>query len=162
MTLPPDILGPLIGGAVGTLLAGLFGWLRALQETRRYEIAARAETRRLELIAAAKDDDIRAELQAARPSNPPPVAPLALLLLVTLGAGVGGGLAGHRAAVTLQVAADTRRCTPESCRGGKCVSGKCEKVGEVETAERVPHSDVSPHLLDPRDPEDLSAGEPPS
>ncbi len=153
-----DLLGPLLGGAVGSLIALLGGWLREKQQTRRYELhlAADAEYRR-QLIEA--PESVRDELERTPPSKPPVVGPLAALVALSLGAGVSAGSVAPHAVAAIRADDTAAKCTPQNCPGGRCVSGKCQKMAETE--EPGPSSDVAPSLLVTQDPADLSLNEPP-
>lgn len=86
-----DVINTLIGAAAGALVSALAGWLRAREETRRYERHLLAmEKFRADLASA--PEDARDELEKGRPSNPPPVEKIANILLVSLGSGVLGAM----------------------------------------------------------------------
>lgn len=158
-----DLLSPLVGAAIGSLIALLGGWLREREATARYRLHLQAEEQRIALLAKAPAA-ARDEIDRYRHSQPPAVGPLAALVAMSLAAGVGGGVVAPRAVASLRQDSTAMRCTYQNCvkDGGTCVNGKCQKSAETEEASHLPHSDVSPALLDPVDPADLSAREPPS
>ena len=102
-----DFLGPILGGAVGSLIALLGGYLRERETSRRYKMHLAAVEQRTRALAAAPED-VRDELEKLPISQPPTVGPLAALIALSLGAGVTGGAVAPKAASSLRITSPIR------------------------------------------------------
>lgn len=114
-----DVINTLIGAVAGSLVAMLGGWLKAREETRRYE-AHLAALKEFRAGIAAAPEDARDELEKARPSNPPPVDRIALLLLVSLGSGILGATVAPRLRAVIDVATVKPPAIDDTATAGEC------------------------------------------
>lgn len=121
-----DFLGPILGGAVGSLFGLIGGWLRERETSRRYRMQLAAEQDRLRLLAEAPEN-ARDEIERFTISRPPSVGPLAVLVGLSLTAGVTGGTVAPKALSSLRGGPTDKSCDPpcppsQRCEGGTCTA----------------------------------------
>lgn len=128
-----DVINTLIGAVAGGALAILGGWLKAREETKRY-LAHLAALQEHAKILAGSPEEARDEIEKHRPSNPPAVERIGILLLVSLGSGMLGGLlAPHVRALPEAPPQDVGAATAGECKkasdcgaGCSCPAGQCK------------------------------------
>lgn len=138
-----DFLGPILGGAVGSLIALLGGYLRERETTRRYEAQLAAEQARLYQLAGAPES-ARDEIERFPISRPPTVGPLAALIAVSLGAGVTGGAVAPKAVASLRGGPAYKSCDPPCPPGQRCEGGICTGNAQTEPAEIAGRRAIGP------------------
>lgn len=138
-----DVLGPILGGAVGSLIALLGGYLRERETSRRYEAQLSAERDRLRQLAEAPES-ARDEIERFPISRPPTVGPLAALVAISLGAGMTGGAVAPKAVATLRGGPTYKSCDPPCPPGQRCESGTCTELAETEPAEVAGRRAIGP------------------
>ena len=138
-----DLLGPILGGAVGSLIALLGGYLRERETSRRYEAQLAAEQARLRQLAEAPES-ARDEIERFSISRPPTVGPLAALVALSLGAGVTGGVVAPKAVSSLRGGPTYKSCDPPCPPGQRCEAGSCTGSAETEPAEVAGRRAIGP------------------
>ena len=138
-----DLLGPILGGAVGSLIALLGGYLRERETSRRYEAQLAAEQERIKQLAAAPDS-VRDEIERFPISRPPTVGPLAALVAISLGAGMTGGAVAPKAVATLRGGPTYKSCDPPCPPGQRCEAGSCTGNAQTEPAEVAGRRAIGP------------------
>lgn len=137
-----DLLGPILGGAVGSLIALLGGWLRERETSRRYKMHLAALDQRAQALTKAPAD-VRDELEKLPISQPPTVGPLAVLVGLSLTAGVTGGTVAPKAVASLR-GPTYKSCDPPCPRGQRCEGGHCTGSAETEPAEIAGRRAIGP------------------
>ena len=138
-----DFLSPIIGGAVGSLIALLGGYLRERETSRRYEAQLAAEQARLRQLAEAPES-ARDEIERYPISRPPTVGPLAVLVALSLGAGVTGGTVAPKALSSLRGGPTYKSCDPPCPPSQRCEGGTCTGSAETEPAEVAGRRAIGP------------------
>lgn len=138
-----DLLGPILGGAVGSLIALLGGYLRERETSRRYEAQLAAEQARLRQLAEAPES-ARDEIERFPISRPPTVGPLAALVAISLGAGMTGGAVAPKAVATLRGGPTYKSCDPPCPPGQRCEAGSCTGNAQTEPAEVAGRRAIGP------------------
>lgn len=138
-----DLLGPILGGAVGSLIALLGGYLRERETTRRYEAQLAAEQARLDLLSQAPES-AKDEIERFAISRPPGVGPLTVLIGLSLSAGVTGGAVAPKAVASLRGGPTYKSCDPPCPPGQRCEGGICTGNAQTEPAEIAGRRAIGP------------------
>lgn len=138
-----DFLSPILGGAIGSLIALLGGYLRERETSRRYKLHLAALDQRAKALATAPAD-VRDEIEKLPISQPPAVGPLAVLVALSLGAGVTGGAVAPKAVSSLRAGPTYKSCDPPCPRNQRCESGHCTGSAETEPAEVAGRRAIGP------------------
>ena len=138
-----DFLGPILGGAVGSLFGLIGGWLRERETSRRYRMQIAAEQDRLRLLAEAPEN-ARDEIERFTISRPPSVGPLAVLVGLSLTAGVTGGTVAPKALSSIRSGPTYKSCDPPCPPSQRCEGGHCTGSAETEPAEVAGRRAIGP------------------